>query len=358
MKISFAAIICIIFLCCFAVQAQTVIPSSNIQILSQNDQAWSQNILTHENSRSRFDSLFVRAPQFDKKRFWTINSLGTGFYGGALLILNQAWYSQFDKEPFHFFDDSGEWLQMDKFGHAFTSYFECVYAQKSIMWSGVDRRKAAWIGVAYGTVFQTAVELLDATSAKWGFSTSDILANQTGVLVFLAQEYAWDEQRISLKVSSHQRPYTDFQVLSNSGDTNYNLSRRQANLYGSNYFERFLKDYNAQTIWASANIRSFIHKEGSKIPAWLNIAVGYGANNLYGGFENRWENEDETYVLTPPQYDRARQYYLSFDIDFSRIKTRSSFLNSFLNALNIIKIPSPALELTQGSGLKFRPIYF
>ncbi len=335
-----------------------LVPTSNASLQSEIHYQSNYKESSFEITKTRFDSLFLRSPEFNKKRFWTINGLGTGFYGGALLVLNQAWYSQFDKEPFHFFDDSREWLQMDKFGHAFTSYFECVYAQKSLMWAGTDQRKAAWIGAAYGTAFQSAVEFLDATSAKWGFSPTDILANQVGVIVFLAQEAGWNEQRISLKVSSHQVPYPSYIVTSNSGNENFDLARRQANLFGTNYFERFLKDYNAQTIWASANIRSFIHKEDSFIPDWLNVAVGYGAQNLYGGFENEWEDGNERYILTPPEFDRARQYYLSLDVDFSRIKTHSAFLNSLFDVLNIIKIPSPALELTQGSGFKFRPIYF
>ena len=54
--------------------------------------------------------------------------------------------------------------------------------------------------------------------------------------------------------------------------------------------ERMLKDYNGQTYWLSANLKSFF--QGSNIPAWLNVAVGYGADGMFGGFENKWIDED------------------------------------------------------------------
>ena len=42
-----------------------------------------------------------------------------------------------------------------------------------------------------------------------------------------------------------------------------------------------LKDYNAQTYWFSANLKSFFPE--IKFTAWLNVAVGYGAEGMFGG---------------------------------------------------------------------------
>jgi hypothetical protein len=42
-----------------------------------------------------------------------------------------------------------------------------------------------------------------------------------------------------------------------------------------------LKDYNGQTYWLSVNLHSFY--KGSKIPKWLNLAIGYGANGMLTG---------------------------------------------------------------------------
>jgi hypothetical protein len=45
--------------------------------------------------------------------------------------------------------------------------------------------------------------------------------------------------------------------------------------------EQMLKDYNGQTYWLSVNLHSFY--KGSKIPKWLNLAIGYGANGMLTG---------------------------------------------------------------------------
>ncbi|RYG45893.1 MAG: DUF2279 domain-containing protein, partial [Chitinophagaceae bacterium] len=41
---------------------------------------------------------------------------------GAYLALNQLWYNDYEKSDFHIIDDSNEWLQVDKAGHAFSAY--------------------------------------------------------------------------------------------------------------------------------------------------------------------------------------------------------------------------------------------
>jgi hypothetical protein len=120
--------------------------------------------------------------------------------------------------------------------------------------------------------------------------------------------------------------------------------------------KKFLKDYNAQTIWASINPASFMKPE-TKWPKWLNIAFGYGANNMYGGFENSWINDNgDIYVLE--DHDRYQQYYLAPDIDLTRIPVKSKPLKALLFVLNIFKIPSPALEVDSRSNLKFHWIFF
>jgi hypothetical protein len=43
---------------------------------------------------------------------------------------------------------------------------------------------------------------------------------------------------------------------------------------------------------------------------------------------------------------------LSLDVDFTRIKTKSRFLKSVFTCINIIKIPFPNLEVSEGK-LKF-----
>jgi len=291
-------------------------------------------------------------------RFWGSAATGATIYTGVMIGLNEVWYSEFERTKFHLFNDMGEWEDMDKVGHLYTAYMEANWIYKGARWTGLEERKSVWLGVAMGTLFQASIETLDGFSAKWGFSIPDIAFNTAGVSVFAAQQLIWEEQRIIFKVSSYHKPYPDLMITSVDGGQTTLLSQRARSLYGGSYAASFLKDYNAQTIWASANVDSFMKNKNSKIPKWLNVAVGYGADNMFGGFRNEWYEDDVLYVLDEKAFPRYRQFYLSLDIDLTRIKTKSHFLKTVFNIINVIKIPAPALEINTLGKVKFHPIFF
>jgi hypothetical protein len=110
-----------------------------------------------------------------------------------------------------------------------------------------------------------------------------------------------------------------------------------------------LKDYNSQTYWISANIKSFF--PGTRLPQWLNIAFGYGADGMYGGRTNKWSDE-ETGVRDYTSIGRVRKFYLSPDVDLTRINTRSKFVKGVFFVLNMVKVPAPALQLASGKPFK------
>jgi hypothetical protein len=168
-------------------------------------------------------------------------------------------------------------------------------------------------------------------------------SNLFGAGLFIAQEKSWKEQRIQFKFSFHPVNYKDPQ-----------LEARADELYGKNWYEKMLKDYNGQTYWLSANPRSFLR--GSGFPAWLNISVGYGAGGMFGGFENKWmEGSSE---ITRFDIARKRQFYISPDIDFSKIKSNSKLVRTLFSTLNGFKFPSPTLMVDSKGKMKFYPIYF
>ncbi|MEZ5146229.1 MAG: DUF2279 domain-containing protein [Bacteroidales bacterium] len=258
-------------------------------------------------------------------------------YGTSLTLLYQSWYKDYPQSNFHWFDDNNEWLQMDKIGHATTSAYFGKFGYEMYRWAGVERKKAIWIGGSTGFVLLTVIEILDGFSSEWGASAGDFVANATGAGLFIGQQLGWNEQRMYLKWSYHE---TEFAVY-------------RPDQLGRGFWERMLKDYNGQTYWLSGNIKSFLPKS-SKFPGWLNVAVGYGANGMLGANGN-----PSDYNGNPlPEYERYRQYYLSFDVDLARIKTKSHFVKFLLNGLNFIKIPCPALEFNKVDGVKFHPIYF
>ena len=137
-------------------------------------------------------------------------------------------------------------------------------------------------------------------------------------------------------------------------------------LFGTTPVELFLKDYNAVTIWASGNVKSFMKKD-RRFPHWLNVAFGYGANGMLGGFENKWCRDpqsasycecDDAYKVEYGESDRYQQFYLSLDVDFTRVQTNKTGVKVLMHLLNLIKVPSPTLEFNRKNGVIFHPLFF
>ena len=261
--------------------------------------------------------------------------------------LNKYWYASFEKSPFHFYNDFGEWNQMDKMGHCWTAYAESHYMYGLYKWTGVKDEKAVLIGGVLGWTFQASIELLDGYSEKWGASIPDLAANTLGSAIFVSQQLIWKEQKFKIKFSSHVAKY-DQQELA--------IRNRVLDLYGSSLSEKLLKDYNAQTYWLSFNPFHFNANSQSRFPKWLDLSVGYGVDDIYGGYENIWTLQETEFDFS--QIERKRQLFLSLDIDWTKIKTQSKLVNVLLKGLNIFKFPAPALQLNNSKNLKFHWIYF
>ena len=288
--------------------------------------------------------ILIPTDTLNRFRFNTAVAFSAVTYTGFAAGLYNVWYRKFDREPFHLFNDLGEWNHLDKAGHFYTSYFQGVLCYKGARWTGLNKRKSMITGMILGNIFQTTIEVMDGFSSKWGFSLSDMGANMAGIAAFGIQQHYWDEQRISVKISSIPVNYPTELIFSADGKRQTTLATRAAALYGGNFFEKYLKDYNAQTYWLSFNIHSLLPR-GNHWPTWLNIATGYGAENMFGGFSNTWENDGAVFTVDDRRYPRYRQYYISFDIDLPRIKTNKPWLKTLFSTINIFKIPSPALEI-------------
>lgn len=294
---------------------------------------------------NHFNLFLKKSDTLNKKRFYGVASTQGAIWGGSLVALNQAWYANYPRSGFHFFNDMGEWQQMDKVGHAFSASWGANLSFQMFRWSGVKQRNAALIGAGMGIAYESVIEILDGFSKEWGFSVTDMAANLSGSLFFLSQELAWNEQRIQFKFSSHRIHYNEPM-----------LHQRVNDLYGKSLPERILKDYNGQTYWLSFNLWSFA--KDNRLPSWLNIAIGYGADGMFGGYNNTW-NDKYGNPYDRSDIARIRQFYLSPDIDFSKLFIKKKNRNIFkLIHLIHLKVPMPTLEVNTYGDVKFHPFYF
>lgn len=268
-----------------------------------------------------------------KKRKIGLGIFCTTITSGSLIYLNQAWYQGYNTSHFHTFDDNKEWLQMDKCGHVHSNFQIGSLMMECMDWAGYSKKNQILVGGLSGFAYMSAIEVMDGYSDGWGFSWGDVGANALGTGFAIGQKILWNEQRIQLKISYLSSPYAKY----------------RPDLLGESFATQILKDYNGQTYWLSINPSSFMKKD-TKFPKWLNVAFGYGANGMLGANYNNIVIEDETGNVT--SFNRYRQGYFSLDVDLTRIKTKSKVLKSIFYGLNIIKIPFPNLELSEGK-LKF-----
>ena len=253
--------------------------------------------------------VFEPSPVLHKGRTIGLTSFAVSSYTITMIGMNELWYKKYDRSSFHFFNDNGEWNQIDKVGHAWTAYTEGLYGMYLYRWAGLPEKKAIWIGGLTGFFFQMGIEVLDGFSAKWGASTGDILANALGSGMIVGQQLAWGEQRILFKLSSRHIDYSVYPQL---------VQERAKDLFGTSIQELLLKDYNGQSYWLSVNPTLFMQTENSFSrvwPKWLCVSAGYSVEAIFGGFENKWTIENELGEEEEVDFttiERQRQFFSFF----------------------------------------------
>lgn len=267
-------------------------------------------------------SFFEKADTLHPGRTIGISTGVGSIWGGSMIGLWQLWYADSEKTGWHSFDDSDEWMQMDKAGHFFTAYKLNELNSRAFEWAGVNHRTALWIGTGVSLGYQTTLEFLDAYNADWGFSWSDVAANGIGTAGYLTQQLIWGEERIIPKFSYAPTSYAQV----------------RPEVLGNTFATSLLKDYNGQTYWLSFSPGTF--SKNNTFPSWLCFSFGYSVDEKLVGTED--EYVDPTNGRT---YTAQRELLFSLDIDFRRLPIKRPWLKTLVGQFNYLKIPFPALVL-------------
>lgn len=283
-------------------------------------------------------SFFENASVFNRKKAaWISGGVATG-WTGSILALKNVWYKESWTNEFHLFDDSRQWLGMDKAGHVFTGNLLTKNVSSFYRWSGVNRKKSLLIGSSVAFGYMTSLELLDGYSEKWGFSWSDIGANTIGIAWYTWQELLWEEQRFKMKFSAHLSPYAQY----------------RPSVLGSSTIERLLKDYNGQTYWISITPGMFLNPT-SGFPKWLSFSFGYSIDKKIHGDYNTINFIDKNYHIK--SFQAQSQYLFSLDIDFEQFNPKRKWVKTLFKVINHVKVPFPAVIFSDGK-LEMSPFYF
>ncbi len=269
-------------------------------------------------------------------RLYTTIGIGSLLYVSELSYLSHYWYKDQKREPFHWYNDNKGYLQLDKCGHTMGAYIASYFGYRQLRQSGVSKTKSLIYGGFLGLFLQTPIEFFDAFYEGYGFSAGDMAANTLGSLMVVGQEYYFDEQIIKYKFSYRRSQYAE----------------QAPDLLGDSYLESLPYDYNSHTYWLSMNLNKIIQIE--EIPSWVNVAIGYSANGMFGEFKNyRYYKGD---II--PETERYRQFLLSLDIDCSKIKTNNKVLKGIFEVFRFIKIPFPTLEYRSNGEFKGHLLYY
>jgi uncharacterized protein YfiM (DUF2279 family) len=267
-----------------------------------------------------------------------------GLVGGTAAVhssLYSSWYSEYSRSRFHWFNDNAEWKQMDKAGHAFSSYFVGVNAAALFRFSGYSQKRSAVYGAFIGILFQTPLEIMDGYSTGWGASKGDLLSNSAGTLFAAFQNYKWGKPRIPIRITLHTSSFAN----------------QRPNLLGQTLPERLLKDYNGQTYWIDLNPNR-LKLKWKKWPKWLGVNFGYGADGLLGGDDNIWTDASGK-INDRSDVQRYRQYYVGPSVSFGYLqKSKRPLLQVAGFVSERLRLPMPALEYNVKNGFQFHPLYW
>ncbi|GIV24539.1 MAG: DUF2279 domain-containing protein [Bacteroidia bacterium] len=248
-------------------------------------------------------ALVVWAAGDSTRCFW----IGAGLlYGGTYALPIAAWYDWRTARGWRFFDDGLEWKQMDKLGHAWTTYHLAYLLKDWGLRCGYEAGRARMMGAVLAWAYQATVEAVDGFFPKWGASLWDLAANTAGMGLFWVSEALESTPwQVGLRFSFHPTPY----------------ARQRPDLLGTGAAQ-ILKDYNGQTYWLCV-----FHR---RVP--VGLALGHAAEGLLGGYG--YENPAQI------QAREARKWVLSVDPNWTFFLRRPWWS---LRIFVAIKTPLPAL---------------
>src|SRR5690606_36485545 len=76
----------------------------------------------------------------DRRRLRTVVIGGGAAYGVTLAGLAHLWYKESGRQSFRFFDDNGEWKQMDKVGHFYSAFHLSHGTFGLLRWSKIPEK--------------------------------------------------------------------------------------------------------------------------------------------------------------------------------------------------------------------------
>jgi len=244
--------------------------------------------------------------------------------------LEYKWWWEGNYHPFKYEND-GFWhnysLGVDKVGHFYTSYCYTNALSEILQWSGYSRSTATWWASGIAFFYALSIEIGDGFST-YAFSLTDLTANTLGI------GYAYLQQRVPF--------FQNFK---------FKWSYYPSGKIPMDEYFRLTDDYDGHIYWLSVDVYNLLPAKAKHfwIP-YLNIAFGYGGENIYG--RPTWVSKDPIYPTEPAK----RKFVVALDYNLSAIPTTHETWTTVKRLLDLFHYPAPAVSKTQGKPAKFKPL--
>jgi hypothetical protein len=237
----------------------------------------------------------------------------------AIHIYQTNGWWQNNRTSFHFQEDLVYGRSVDKFGHFYGGITAAFILRKSFQWAGLSDEASLYWGSGGSLLFQTYVEIEDGFS-KWGFDRVDFASDFAGAAWPILQYHALFMRNFEFKFG-----YWPSSVLDSGGGIGFAGQKHIV-----------FDDYQGQTIWMSMNMKNLLPKGVDEYwPSFLRLGVGYAARDVTGPDPARGVGAPYSVLLIGLDYDMTKI-----------IPDNTPFLKLLGEALNFIKFPAPAVQIT------------
>jgi len=240
-----------------------------------------------------------------------MGSVSLTYIGSYILVFQKGWWDGEDA-GFHFKNDFGYAMNLDKGGHFFSGVLMGEFFKDGLMWSGVSEKSSYLLGGVFAGVSHVGIDVKDGF-AEWGFSIFDVMSGTIGGFYPMFKRYSPLGPHMDLKLSYwiNTDAYWKGDHVSSSGVPT--------------------DDYPNQTYWVVWNINNTLPRSLERFwPDWLGLATGISVD----------ENVEVKGI------DGSYEFYIGPDWDLAGlIKPESATAKKWVRYLNYIKFPAPTFQL-------------
>lgn len=280
-------------------------------------------------AQSTFDSTTAthdETPWYFQKK--TIATTGIAAHTVFTFLLEYSWWWKGNYHSFRYEND-GFWnnysLGVDKIGHFYTTYFYYNSLREILVWGGYSQSTAEWWSAGISLFYALSIEIGDGYST-YAFSLVDFTANTLGFTYGFLQNQVPFLQNFKFKWSYYPSGHIP-------------LDR---------YF-RLTDDYDGHIYWMSIDVHNLLPESWKSYwPKFLNIAIGYSGENIYG--RPSWAAGPAIGSTGIP----VRKFAISLDYNLSSITTTSKTWTALKNISDLFHYPAPGARFVQSKPPAFK----